>query len=401
MRFSEDMHLPSDLIHGPLGLKSACFEPSCSPDPTRQNATLRKVVDDSGQNIGFGKPISTMLEQLAEAGARIVYNARLVSIVEEPSAGVGSMRLRFRGTHSSEVVVSSVILNLPRNALLGLSPESLLFSKSSAATRERLDCADNSKLGKQKMAVKGYLSYPEAWWLTRLNLTEGRRELVPTENQSLPLIQARYHGASSAACASASLEGRSSCPGVLEIVDDFELGCGSDYGKGVCWYLQFWQDRDNAFQRLRLEDSSAVAVVHEKLLELHSKDLAAAGVDISRVPPPSELYLGLWLADSPLQPVPRMLGDNGPADYACLHGEDPTVFLDRLRAPLEDYSLLIANNDFTYSKNAHDGDWAWASLASVERLMHEHLTLAAPEWLNEKYYRDTVLHGSTSQMFMV
>jgi len=402
MRFSEDMHLPADLIAGPLKLKSVCFDSSCTRDPSRQNATLRKIVDDEGHNAGFGRPIAVMLEQLQAEGVRVMYNSRLTSISETRSrwwrpwsAGVMTLEFAPNRREAMHATVNKVFLNMPRNAILNLTSDSLIFKNGSE--RERIDCTDNSEMGRKKMAVKAYLSYADAWWATQLNLTEGRRVSSPNTTAS-PLVQVRYNGASHAKCLPDSLEGpvlhsdTEACPGVLEVCDDFELGC--DDVPGLCWYLQFQADPEDS--SVRVTDPAPLKTLHEELMRMHAEDLAGAGLAASDIPEPTELYLGIYLPDAVLQPVQRMLGDNGPADYACLGDSGPRTLLRSVAKPLDDFDLFIANNDFWYTTEPHNGDWAYASLASMERLLHEHIGLEAPAWLDSDYYTDFVLGGTST-----
>merc|ERR1740120_549226 len=105
------MHLPADLIEKPLGLNSSCFVPSCTPDPSRNNATLWKVVNADMQNAGFGAPIKKMVEQLSHAGVRIMYNTRLVAIHTAVSDSTGrhrskSMLLRLSGIRENMTITS-------------------------------------------------------------------------------------------------------------------------------------------------------------------------------------------------------------------------------------------------------------------------------------------------------
>jgi hypothetical protein len=391
MRYSEDMHLPADLIAGPLDIKSTCFAPSCPKDPTRGNRTLLKLVDSNKQNVGFAAPILKMLKQLSLAGATIVYNARLSKI--EDLSGSNCTACISLGFEGGKVFrAKSVVLNLPRNALLNLTDTSAIFTEAPGGAKEaqdRIGCADNSPMGRKEYAVKAYLSYTDAWWLTKLNLTEGRR-VNKSNSSSHPLVQVRYHGATTVQCSSAQV-----CHGALEVVDDFELE-----SPGLSWYLQFQEDLLDAFGRFGASSPAAVAL-HSKVMAMHAEDLLAASVNPKDIAPPTELLVGFWRADAILQSCPHLFQVGAdPATYPCLKGEPPATFLDKLQKPAPNLNIFIANNDFWYSPEFHDGDWAQSSLISVERVLFQYFQLPAPTWLDSKYYASEVLRNSTSLLLV-
>lgn len=389
MRFSEDMHLPADLIKGPLGIQPACFAPSCPPDPSRGNRTLLKLVDSHEQNVGFAAPIVKMLEQLSRAGAQIFYNARLSSIqsVDARVCAAQCLTLGFEGSPGGSVRTSAVILNMPRNALLNLTRTSVLFTQApggSSEAQDRIGCADNSPMGRKEYAVKAYLSYPDAWWFTKLNLTEGRRVNSST-NFSQPLVQVRYHCATTVQCTGSLAGSAQACYGSLEVVDDFELE-----SVGLSWYLQYQEDSSDSFGRFGASSPATVAL-HNKVMAMHANDLLAIGVNPKDVAPPTELLVGFWRADAVLQPCPHLFQvGSDPNLYPCLKVEAPASFLAKLRKPVQNLSIFIANNDFWYAPGFHDGDWAQSSLVAVERVLHEYFQVPVPSWLNSQYYANEV-----------
>merc|ERR1712046_93683 len=95
-----------------------------------------------------GAPIVKMLKQLTLAGAKTFYNARLSSIQSFDEAScTDCVILGFDGGPVDRVRTKSVILNLPRNALLNLTRGSVLFTETPwgpKEARDRIGCADNS-----------------------------------------------------------------------------------------------------------------------------------------------------------------------------------------------------------------------------------------------------------------
>ena len=167
-RFGKGMHLPSDLILNKLGLKAACYEPSCSPDP-EFNMTLYRIVDDHGASAGYATPVRLMAQQLASAGARIFFNHELTGIYDDDeSSGATASMLHFAG--GAIATSGAVLLNLPRVAVQRLDPASSLFAVAHASQilRNCTPCAG----GAFGLAVKVYAIYADPWWLTKLGLAE-------------------------------------------------------------------------------------------------------------------------------------------------------------------------------------------------------------------------------------
>lgn len=227
-RFGKSMHLPSDLIINKFKLPVQCYEPSCSINP-ELNQTLYRIVDAEGRSAGYATPIRMMLKELVAAKVRVFYEHQLTGIYDaDPTTAAAdedepSSALHFAG---GEVATArAVLLNLPRNAIRRLDPRSVLFGDDPTAPPTQIlrNCAPCGG-GEGSLAVKVYAIYDDPWWLTKLNLSEGKF----TSLDAMPPLVGRYHDGPVVRNA----EGEPVGPGALEAVYTFTF-----LHKEIEWYV--------------------------------------------------------------------------------------------------------------------------------------------------------------------
>lgn len=156
-RFQETQKLPADLVWKALKLNTACYDWNCAAQC--EGTTCYVIKDAYGNNAGYATPIETMLTQLEEAGAgrQVFFASRLIAVHKSqagqaPSASTltfgdgstvtadsrvasaqhGSPRRVASSSLKSRTFASraraAVVLNMPGNAIEGLSNDSVVLN---------------------------------------------------------------------------------------------------------------------------------------------------------------------------------------------------------------------------------------------------------------------------------
>ena len=159
-----------------------------------------------------------MLKRLEPLGVRVFLNATVVDV----STAGSSTKLTFAG--GGVTTATTVMLNLPRNKLLALPS---LVRSVAPRTLGMLQCVKfdappsmfhNMTIGQSTGLTKAYLYYGDAWWVTKLNKTEGQYP----HNAFLPLTAANglkigtHFNDGPVACADDGRDGQT-CHGYLQI----------------------------------------------------------------------------------------------------------------------------------------------------------------------------------------
>mmetsp|Transcript_127194 Transcript_127194/g.283575 ORF Transcript_127194/g.283575 Transcript_127194/m.283575 type:complete len:544 (+) Transcript_127194:62-1693(+) len=408
-RFAGDMHLPGDLITHALRIPSVCYEPSCHDKESLPywpyKLPLRKVVDEAGHNAGYATPVRRMLEQLEAAGGRLFRGHRLSALDVLPSYDVrrsgsalplSNRAVALNFSNALTAIVRIAMLNLPRPALLGVAGLTDLIKPR---TQQMLRC-DSAEIpvmpppllhssGAAKNAreggAKAYAYYEDAWWVSKLNLTEGHYR----DETADPPLAIRYHDGP-VECALGVDAGSNDiwgppalgarCRGALQVVYDFNH---------VGWWLDKQGRPEEPFTLLR--DPALLSEVHRRLMEAHADILAAAGVAPKSVPQPEWIALGTWRTGTDvLQPGPLKVvfrgGDAGLARACAIPHLTFAEYQESVLAPVPP-EIWLANNDFhAQPTEVWEGDWAQDSLLLAERVLLR-LHVPAPVWLNSTYYQ--------------
>mmetsp|Transcript_104917 Transcript_104917/g.328450 ORF Transcript_104917/g.328450 Transcript_104917/m.328450 type:complete len:453 (+) Transcript_104917:39-1397(+) len=408
-RFTPDMHLPGDVILKVLRLPTACYEPDCEPagkdfpPPFMFNYTapLRRIVDAEGMPAGYVTAIEGLVEEIKARGGKVFMDARLVDL--EPAANV--TKLVFA---NFTVAAKQVLLNLPRQSLLGLPSLAAATPRRTAKMQAcvKFDMPPElfpGGLFKGKSLSKAYAFYDDAWWHTRLNKTEGQwpeNAFDPiTTSQGVPI-------------------------GIH--FNDGPVRCEAP-GKGCRGFLQvFYSIADTGFfTSIRKDPEQPLGVVtpdadsEGRLSRVHAAVLEALGPLFERagVAPPAEapsmLVVGVWDRTGHGQTAPTKVyystssslpGGPDPLERACgVPGLTEREYREAMLTPLGSPRVLAANNDWSALQTERlFGDWAEESLLQAERGLRL-LGLPRPAWLDEGYYEKNVAQaaggpGSTAEL---
>ena len=387
-RFAFEQRLPSDLIRGPLSLPTECYIPSCQREPLDGNLVLHKLVDPStNSSAGYGAALDAMLLALRRAGAHLFLQTELVAV----RGGDGNkVLLEWRG--GAHTVATNVLLNLPRHAIHALDSSSVLFTEATPLARSLYDCSRESAVANYtaEASVKVYLLYPDAWWRTRLGLVEGELHSV-----SDPPLYIRYHDGPTRCNGNFGIDNQhkpQACAGALLVQYAHTLEAGGGF------YMRFRRNTSTPLTVLPYGDSPLPELLHRKLLAVHTKALRAAGIAPGSLPTPKSAYLGFWPHDPTelFHPAPDPLSfstAHGPLPR-CLGGLTSVQYSAATRKPVPGRSIFIANNDWWLEESEVDliaPYWAEVSLRVAERVLHDHVGLPQPGWLDARYFRRSVL----------
>eukprot|EP00966_Prymnesium_polylepis_P171444 3963653-Prymnesium_polylepis.2 len=327
------------------------------------------------------------------------------------------------------------MLNLPRPAILSLAPDSITFRRVEPETMDLLRCEPDDANYPIEV-IKVYAVYNDAWWHTKLGLKAGT--FYPKTGRDAPQLFIRYHDGPTHCH-----QGATDCSGALLVqytgrqcaMSEFcrvpnswrsekalraqstqrvaEGGASRAFGCDAAaafadismkehwgWWDTVIQLQNAAYLRdapsdineyIADTDSSLSRALHATLLSAHAAHFKSKGIDPTTVLPPSATVVGRFprayhaetrMINIPVQPS---------IDLACLKGASLPEYSAHVRKPIADRRLYVANNDFWIGDEfAYAGRsgywWAETTLKQAERILHEHVGLPRPEWLDRRYH---------------
>jgi len=399
-RFTPDMHLPGDVIMKVLELKTACYEPSCTPAGKdfpppfifNYTAPLRRIVDSDGMPAGYMTAVEGLVKNIQAHGGKVFMDARVTDVVPSSTGA----KLVFG---SREVTANKVLLNLPRGAILGLPS---LKEATPARTTKMQECvkfdlpADlfppGHSLNLGGSLTKAYAFYEDAWWHTKLNKTDGQypdNAFLPV-NTSEGIPVGIHFNDGPVRCDSPGVN----CRGFLQVF----------YSPATESFFQdLRKDADHPMSQIDAKDGSASAAklqtLHDAVMEATKDLFVQKGVDEPKVPP-TMLVVGVWGRDGQGFTAPTKVyysesksvpGGPDPLEKACgVPSLTEAEYRSSVLMPTGTPKLLVANNDWVAQKTEKlFGDWAEESLLQAERGLHL-LGVERPEWLDEAYYNEKV-----------
>jgi len=179
--------LPADLVWGALKLPTACYDWKCQAQC--EGTTCHVIKDAYGNNAGYASVIARMLGELENAGARVMFAARLTKVSAAPLVSESAARLTFANRGS--LTADTVVLNMPGNAITSLDKSSLIFDDKTPSNVTKL-LESVFVFGMNKV----YAWYADAWWSTKLGLMEGyfKSHGRGSEGAASPApLEGRYH----------------------------------------------------------------------------------------------------------------------------------------------------------------------------------------------------------------
>lgn len=347
-----------------------------------------------------------MLEALRAAGVQLITGVQLAAVHPHPASSTGvilewsegvtaavedatssSSRIAARAT----TLADAALLNLPRHALNALAPSSILFGEEATKLARRLyECSRESAQVNytREASVKVYAVYEDAWWRTKLGLRAGE-----VREPSDPPLYIRYHDGP-VRCERASLAAApAACSGALLVQYAHSLESGGAF------YMPYRDDEKTPLSILSFDASKLPSILHDKLMAMHATSLREAGIDPASLAPPKVVVAGYWphsLTET-RHPAPDPLSYStapGHALPACLQGLNSKQYSAAVRAPLPHRHVYIANNDWWLEEATVDliaPYWAEVSLRVAERVLHDHVGLGPPAWLDAEYFRKSVM----------
>jgi hypothetical protein len=403
-RFTPDMHLPGDIILKVLGLKTACYEPSC-PDPSKgfpppfhfnYTAAFRRIVDEEGMTKGFMTAIDELIERIVAGGGQIFRNSRIADV--EPHEEGGAKLVLADGR---VVDAKLVLLNLPRQNLLSLPT---LKTKVPARTVKMQECAKfdipsdlfpaGHTIPLGTSMAKAYAFYQDAWWHTLLNMTTGEfpSGLFQSVNTSVGIPISIDFNDGPVRCASPGKR----CRGFLEVFySPMTAPFFDDLRPDPLHPLGVVADTDDPDGKLHC--------LHVAIMEVTKPLFDKAKAEQPTVPP-SLLTVGVWDRQGHGYTAPTKVyysasasvpGGPDPLERACgvpglTEAEYALSVLNPLGSPGKSPSILVANNDWVATNVENlNGDWAQESLLQAERGLRI-LGVPRPAWLDEAYYNEKV-----------
>eukprot|EP00935_MAST-01C_sp_MAST-1C-sp1_P000756 g756.t1 len=368
-RFIENNHLPGDLVWDALKIRTECYDFGCRAGCSG-NMPCYIIKDAYGNNFGFGFPIEAMLSQI-EASARgqqqVFFGKELIGLYAAPTKSKkknGHVELQFRD--GTKVTASSVMINMPRNALDGLSPDSLT------------NTANPNKNLQDSVTVSGqnkvYIYYEDAWWANKLGLMEGNFN----SNWGRVPLAGRYH------------DGPLKCQTGVDTAGE-PVFSGEKVAFGNCTgaMLVYYSSNTPYYRDLMRSDTQPLTVVtdqdtnssahaalkeiHDTLMDYHAAIFEEAGISAADIAEPKMLAVSNWISGGEYTPgIGRFTGS----------ADDRAT----MRKPLPEYNVYVANQDYGFRSG-----WAVGGLAMSEKILQAEIGLAKPSWLNGSWYEEHIL----------
>jgi len=416
-RFSPDMHLPGDLILNKLKLETECWDPGC-PDAAEAldmpafnyHAPLQKLVDVYTENRGYGSAIEAMIMQLQENGARIFLGHKLVGLQKggRRDGGEGNFTLTIEtGGDRRAVSSTKLFLNLPRVSLRDVKGARELMGETvfSAFNCTRMDLPESfakKNIVPQEALVKSYAYYEDAWWISKLGITDGsfpKEEFIPIVTKNGVPISLHYNDGPVKCKTGEDEEGKpiwtgrfvpyAECKGFLQTFYSFT---------NVSWYDRFQKDPREPLVEVRKEhggvEAEALSQLHDAMMETHSELFRKRNISTDSIPPPSVMVISVWRRDHIGSTAPtKVYYRKGMLASACgVEGLTEKSYAQMLLTPFgTDAGVFLANNDYraTEAEQMY-GDWAEESLLMSERALAT-MGVEKPGWLNATYYQEEVV----------
>jgi len=350
--------LTAALIMKSLKLPTAPYEP-------KTNCTMRKIVDDEGQNAGYAAFVEEMQRQAEEKGVRFYFNTTVTSLGLEGYDIL--VRASDHNSNTSLIIKSqNVLLNLPMRPLTRLlfnsDPEVLQFGYPDVLSEVR-----------PQSGIKLYVHYEDAWWRNYLNLSIGMFTVNQTGPHDPPLF-GRYHDGHTRIDNSTGMA-RGFLEAVYQLIDPVYDFYGPFQIREKEPYLKLVYNNPTA--RMLLD------AIHRQLVKYHHDLLYKAGVleKVKGMPPKLALMSG-WGEDS--------IGFGGGIHYTESGVNTGSLSLRALQ-PVEGLPLYLANEAFG-SLRQPDGTpgpehgWAECSLVMAENVLTKFFGVQPPEWIDSAIY---------------
>ena len=246
------------LIVNRTGLTLGCYDPiSC----------LGKVIVNSqGHRIGYGTFVERLYDIVTARGVRVMLERPLIKLEKLGTSAAPRTRLTFTKPEGGLVttISSRVVITIPQYPLL-----EVLRNSPGLGVTDPLERAIHAV--QPVYAVKLYLYYPDAWWVTRFGLREG--SFVSDGNAVTPPLQGRYHDGEIRCTRPANAPANwapgigSSCYGFLQTQYFWDFS-----GKSQNYFGRFQNNRSSVVTHLSTtaDGMNAIMDVHNEVMRYHN-----------------------------------------------------------------------------------------------------------------------------------
>jgi hypothetical protein len=306
-----------------------------------QGPGVYRVIKDG--NKGFSTFISRMLTEFQSLGGRIFFNHEMTGFYESGS------RYLLNFANGAFTRSKHIILNTPKNSIIKLDPESLLFKAAPLTTKKAWGSLYQIK------GAKIYLHYPEAWWFNR-GWTSG--SIITTSW----LKEMRYHDAP-IWCQGLN---HTDCQGFFQAA--FVLGQQSYHFDQI--HKNTLLRTNTPYSVLRRANDAKAAyyldMIHAEVMRAH-RHL----VDPADIPVPDYGVVSNWASNDYMQcgAIPGMNDLQ-----AGTQGE-------LMLRPIPGERVFVANVDFSSKAG-----WAESSVEAAEKVLQRYFGIAKPSWISESWY---------------
>ncbi|KAI0557027.1 Gal-2,6-Sulfurylase [Gracilaria domingensis] len=321
-----------------------------------------EACDGGTRRIGMGTVVRELLRACEEAGVRVYYGAKIVAISRLRKRGQ-LLKLKIEG--GGAVVARDVVLNIGKPDLIAMGITSEPLRSGGDVFRRTIDHTTVSGLAKM------YCFWEDAWWVTKLNRTEGRFKATGELVQS-----GRYHDGD-VTCR--DVTNRLDCRGVVLISyvqgDSYMVGSGlfpHNFNSAPYSPLSNFDNVHSlipgnmtASEKLLFDD------IHAQLRRIHRAPLAAAGLEVDAIPESAGCVYADWR-------------DVGTHKFIATGLAGVNVYR-RYTRPVSNLNISLVNEAW-----GEVARWAESSLRSAERALYHQYKLERPSWMDEPFHTSVI-----------
>lgn len=318
--------------------------------------------DGRTRRVGMSTVVRELLRACEVAGVRVFFGSKIVSLSRLRR---NRQVLKLRLENGRTVVARNVVLNVGKPDLIAMGVNSEPLRSGGEVFRRAVDHTTVSGLAKM------YCFWEDAWWVTKLNRSEGRFKATGELVQS-----GRYHDGD-VTCGDAN--NLKDCRGALLVSyvqgDSYMVGSGLFPHKFNSAPYSPLSNSDNvhtlvpgnmtASERLLFDD------IHVQLRRVHQAPLAAAGLGADAIKEAAGCVYADWR-------------DVGTHEFIGTGLAGVNVYR-RYSRPVRDLNVSLVNEAW-----GEVAGWAESSLRSAERALFHQYGLGRPSWMDEPFHTSVI-----------
>eukprot|EP00178_Gracilaria_changii_P001464 TRINITY_DN11_c0_g6_i1.p1 TRINITY_DN11_c0_g6~~TRINITY_DN11_c0_g6_i1.p1 ORF type:complete len:416 (-),score=92.49 TRINITY_DN11_c0_g6_i1:749-1996(-) len=318
--------------------------------------------DGGARRIGMGAVVRRLLAACESAGVRVYYGAK-VTAVSRVRGRARLLKLLVEGVGA--VLTGNVVLNIGKPDLVALGMASEPLRSGGHVFRRAVQHTTVSGLAKM------YCFWEDAWWLTKLNRSEGRFKATGELIQS-----GRYHDGD----VTCRLENNTRlCRGALLVsyvqADAYMVASALfPHNFNAAPYSPL-SNSDNVHKLIRgnmtASDQLLFDDVHAQLRRIHRAPLAAVGLGTDAIPEAAGCVYADWR-------------DVGTHEFIGTGLAGVNVYR-RYTRPVAKLNISLVNEAW-----GEVAGWAESSLRSAERALFHQYKLKRPSWMDEPFHTSVI-----------